>query len=205
MTKGYHFEDELYPSVASVDVGRAVNTLWDQESSPKKFTRTISFAGTPEMYQAIQELAANRHLPFNGSLAEFERAANAAFIEALDEYLDEDVRSIFRSLMAQQRRLTRERVIVTIDEIVDQQVEQLRFWTHRSKWREIVRQLKKFHEELAEYPQQEWREYAADVWLHHTGVKQIMRLWSERMVSESPTSWEDVRKFTDAMEAYAIV
>ncbi len=200
------FDDDLYFSLPEVNAGRNLATyVMDEETSPKKFTRTLSVGMTPEMYQAIQELATNKNLPFNGVMNNLGRHAFAAFIDSVDNFLEEDMKTIWRSLMTQQRRLTRERVIVSIDDIIDQQVEQLRFWSHRSKWNEVKRGLARFRDELDGYPNAEWREHAADTWLHHDGVKRLMQLWSTRLVEESPGTWQAVREFTDAMEAYANV
>jgi hypothetical protein len=115
------------------------------------------------------------------------------------------MRTVWRNLMVQQRRLTRERIIVTIDELVGQQVDQLKFWTHKEKWGEVARGLARFQGEVAGYPSGEWREHVADVWLHHAGVKNLMKIWADRMMNESPSTWQAVRKFTDKMEEYAQV
>ena len=198
------FADEVFPGLPGTQARHSLHMyLLDEETSPKKYTRTISFATTPEMYQALQELAAHKDLPFQGSMATLERHATASFILAVEEFLDDDMRTIFRSLMTQQRRLTRERIIVTIDEVIDQQVEQLRFWTHRSKWNEVKRGLDRFLVEVSEYPTNEWREHAADVWLHHDGVRNLMRLWAGRLAEEAPNVWQVVRTFTDKLEEYA--
>ena len=202
MTKKYNAE--LFPHLPPVEAGKALHEyLQDEDTSPKKFTRTVSFATTPEMFQALQELASNRDLPFQGVMGNVLRHAAASFIESVENFLDDDMRTIFRSLMLQQRRLTRERVVITIDEVIDQQVEQLRFWTHRGKWTEVTRGLRRFADELADYPNAEWREHAADVWLHHDGVKTLMRLWASRMAEESPATWAAIREFTSRVETYA--
>lgn len=200
----YDPSDEIYAGLPKPNVRRTLNEyLTDEESSPKRFNRTMSFAVTAEQFQAAQEMVVAKGLPFNGNMSDMLRHALGAFTEAVLPHLPDDIRTIFSSLMAQQRRLTRERIIVTIDEVIDQQVDVLRFWTQREKWGVVVRDLSRFMAEVDEYPEAEWREHLAITWLRHDGVKSLMRTWAERMQSESPGEWGRVRRFVDRMEEWA--
>lgn len=177
--------------------------LYDADSSPKKFTRSLTVNMTPEMLSAIQELASAKDLPFNGVMGDFGRFAFASTIDALEEYLDSNMAVIWRNLQLQTRRLTRERMVMSIDELIDQQVEQLRFWTQKNKWREVERGLDAFATEISDYPSADWKEHAADTWLRHDSVRALMRLWAQRLQSEAPSAWLAVRRFTELMEGYA--
>jgi len=200
MTK---FADEMYVGLGVPTSTQSLyNMLTDEDSSPRKYNRTLSFATTAEMYQALQDLIAHKDLPFNGSMSAALRHAAAVFIEVNDQFLSDDQRTIFRSLMEQQRRLTRERIIITIDEVIDQQVDHLRFWSHRGKWNLVARDIARFVNEIEEYREPEWREAAAEAWLHNAGVKQLMRLWADKMHEESPESWRKVGASVKALELY---
>lgn len=198
------WNDELYPALPVVNGGGLIHhVLYDEDTSPKKFTRSLTTPMTPEMLMALQELATNKNLPFQGVLNNLSRHNHAAGIISLEEFLDGDMRSIWRSLTVQQRRLTRERVIVTIDEVIDQQVEQLQFWSRRSKWEEVIRSLRAFMQEVDDYPTADWREHVAETWLRNEGVKGLMRFWAEKMREEAPVSWIEMREMVDKLETYA--
>ena len=196
--------DEYYPALPVVNAGGLIHhSLYDEDTSPKKFTRSLTTPMTPEMLMALQELATNKNLPFQGVINNLSRHNQAAGIIALEEFLDGDMLSIWRNLTIQQRRLTRERVIVTIDEIIDQQVEQLQFWSRRGKWDEVIRSLKAFMGEVTDYPTNDWREHVAEMWLKNDGVKGLMRFWADKMRDEAPVAWIEMRELVDKMETYA--
>lgn len=196
------FEDEIFyglgrPQLSIQDV------LHDDATSAKKFTRSHTTAYSPEMFQAMQELAAHRNLPFGGNVSALERHAVGNVLEQLEQFLDENTRTIFRAFMQQQRRLTRERFIVTIEDALEQQVDILRFWTAKGKWGEVVRTAQAFQEEVAEYPVAVWREHAASVWLRNAGLRDLLKVWGNTMKEDSPQDWQAIEQVYKRMERLA--
>jgi len=177
--------------------------LFDESPSGKRYNKSLTIAVSDEMYQTVQDLIANRNLPFAGHMASFGRHAIGIVSEQLEKFLDDDGRTIFRSLMQQQRRLTRERIIVTVDEIIEGQVELLRFWTAKSKWNVVVAEVRSFLGEVQDYPVAEWREHAAQVWLRSPGVKALLSQWNDVMKEDSPKSWRDLVKLQNSFERMA--
>lgn len=195
------FSDDIYYGYPEVKANKALNDiLFDDHSSPKKYTKTFTISMTPEMYQAIQELVQHPDLPFEGNMSAFGRHVVAAGIESLDKWLEEDVRTIFRALIRQQRRLTRERLIVTIDDAIAQQVDSFQLWSAHGKWKEIVRQLKRFVDETSDYPIADWREHASRVFLRHPGMRALLRGWQTRMKEDDPDMWNEVQKVYRKLE-----
>lgn len=176
------------PSLSIQDV------LHDEDSSPRRFTRNIPVQVSPEMYQAMQEVVSHKTLPFNGNMSAFVRHAVGITLESLELFLDDNSRTIFRSLMQQQRRMTRERFIVTIEDSIDQQVDILRFWTAKAKWPEVVRGVEAFLAEMQDYPVQVWREHAASMWLRNAGLRDLLRIWEASMKDDSPQDWQAVEQ-----------
>ena len=193
------FHEDIYRGLPEPNLSLQ-DRLFDDYSSPKKYTKTMSVSMTPEMYQAVQELVQHPNLPFEGNMSNAGRHAIAAFIEACENFLDEDGRTIFRSIMRQQRRLTRERIIITIEDIIDQQVDSFRVWTANEKWNEVIRQLRLFIGEVEDYPVVEWREHVARVFLRHEGMRALLRSWQVRMKEDAPDTWRDVQALYKVME-----
>lgn len=198
------FHEDIYHGLPEPSIKPTLNQLlFDDHSSPKKYTKTMSISMTPEMYQAVQELVQHPDLPFEGNMSNAGRHAVAGFLEANESFLAEDGRTIFRSLMRQQRRLTRERIIITIEDIISQQVEAWQVWTAHGKWAEVLRQFRIFIDEVRDYPVTEWQEHVARVFLRHDGMKALLRSWAVRMKEDAPSSWNEVRKLYDKMEEMA--
>lgn len=201
---GNGYSDEVYRGLPRGETRRSLDELlYDDRTSPKKYTKTMSISMTPDMYQAVQELVGKPALPFEGNMSSAGRHAIGVFLEACQKFLSDDGSSLFSALIRQQRRLTRERYIVTIEDALNQEVDLLRFWTSRNKWNEIVRGLTKFAGEIEDYPVAEWREYAAGIYLHNEGLRSLVRVWEEHMREDSPESWRRVREVHAKMEAIA--
>lgn len=198
------FDDDIYYGLGRPAVAKTLNDmLFDDSTSNKKYNRTITAALTPDMYQAMQDLVAHRDLPFQGNMSAAVRHALGVFIEGTELFLEEDGRTIFRSLLQQQRRMTRERIIVTIDELIDQQVDTLRFWSARGKWNEVVRGIEVFVAEVSDYPVAEWREHAALMWLQNPGLRALLRSWQSVMKDDQPSAWRSIEKAWKKMEEMA--
>ena len=200
----HSFDDEAWRGLGTVEAERSLSSLlFDESPTGKRYNRSVTIQMSDEMYQAAQDLIANRNLPFNGSMAMFGRHAVALTTESLEQFLDRDGRALFRSMMQQQRRLTRERVIVTIDELVESQVELLRFWSAKAKWNMVAKEIAAFLQEVEGYPEVEWREHASQVWLRSTGVKALLRQWGEVMKEDAPKTWREVVKLQSRFERMA--
>lgn len=193
------FDDETFYGLGRPALGLN-DILHDDDTSPRKFTRSYSVSLSPEMYQAIQEVAAHRNLPFQGNMAAFVRHAVGITLEQLELFLDEDSRTIFRSLMKQQRRMTRERFIVTIEDSIEQQVDILRFWTAKAKWTEVARSMSAFLAEVEDYPVSAWREHAAGMWLRNQGLRDLLKVWTATMKVDSAADWQQVEAVYKRME-----
>ena len=185
------FDEEVFYGLGRPVLGMQ-DILHDDETSPRKFTRTASFSLSPEMYQAAQEIVGHPNLPFAGNMSAMHRHALGSFLETVELFLQEDSRTIFRSLMKQQRRLTRERLIVTIEDSIEQQVDILRFWTAKAKWPEVVRTMQAFLGEIEEYPVAAWREHAASMWLRNAGLRELLKVWSGTLKEDSLADWQAV-------------
>ena len=174
-----------------------LNDISFDGSTDRKYTRSVPINVTPEMYQAVQELVQHRNM------SSFGRHALGIVIEALEPYMNEDIRTLYRSLMAQQLRLTRERIIVTIDENIDQQVETMRFWTTSLKWDEVLRTMEAFVGEIESLPVAVWKEHAANTWLRHKGLRGLVRAWQGTMKEHSPDHWQKVEALYHRMDRLA--
>ena len=204
MTLSKPFSDEIFHGLPKPEVKTSLNSLlFDDQTSARKYNRGATINLSSEMYQAMQEAVAHRDLPFEGNMSMLGRHAIGAFLEAVDSFLDDDSRTLFTTMMRQQRRLTRERYVVTVEDLLNQEVELLRFWTAKSKWAEVVRGLTKFLHEVEDYPVAEWREFAANVFLRNEGVRVLIRTWEETMKEDSPDSWRKVRAVHERMERLA--
>ena len=198
------FTDDIYHGLPAPSIKGSLNDLlFDEHSSPKKYTKTMSLSVTAEMYQAMQELVQHPDLPFEGNMSNAGRHAIAGFIEANEQFLAEDGRTIFRSLMRQQRRLTRERIIITIEDIIGQQVDAWQVWSAHGKWAEVLRQFRMFLAEVQDYPVQEWQEHVARVFLRHDGMKALLKSWAVRMKEDSTASWSEVQRLYHKLEEMA--
>lgn len=193
------FEDEIFRGLGRPSLG-IQDILHDDETSPRKFTRNHTASYSPEMYQAMQEIVSHRSLPFAGNMSAFIRHAVGITLEQLSLFLDEDSRTIFRALMTQQRRMTRERFIVTIEDSIDQQVDILRFWTAKAKWSEVARTASAFCQEVEEYPISAWREHAATMWLRNTGLRELLKVWAGTMKEDSQADWQEIERVYKMME-----
>ena len=193
------FSDETFYGLGAPTLGLN-DILHDDDTSPKKFARSYSVSLSPEMYQAIKEIAAHRNLPFQGNMAAFVRHALGITLEQLELFLDDDSRTIFRSLMKQQRRMTRERFIVTIEDSIEQQVDILRFWTAKAKWTEVARSMSAFLAEVEDFPVTAWREHTASMWLRNQGLKDLLKVWTGTMKEDSSTDWQVVEEVWKKME-----
>ena len=186
------FDHEAYRGLPKPDVATSVNSLlFDEPSGDRKYNKSVTAQLDEVMWQCVQDLIANKKLPFDGHMATLFRHALAMTIESLEMYLDETGKTLFRSMMDQQRRLTRERIIVTVDALIDSQVENLRFWTGKGDWRMVVRDMRRFIEEVKDYPEPTWREHTAQIWLRHSGVRALSKHWEERMKDDDLKSWQD--------------
>ena len=196
----HKFEDEVFYGLGRPTLGMQ-DILHDDETSPRKFTRTASFSLSPEMYQAAQEIVGHPNLPFAGNMSAMHRHALGNFLETVELFLQEDSKTIFRGLMRQQRRLTRERLIVTIEDSIEQQVDILRFWTAKAKWPEVVRTMSAFIAEVRDYPVVAWREHAASMWLRNAGLRDLLKVWGATMKEDSSEEWQGVERVYKEFEA----
>ena len=180
------------------------NLLFDTPSSTeRRYTKTMSINMEPEMFVMVQNLAAAGVLPFDGSQSAFGRHAIGIVSEALQEYVDEDVKTIFAAMMAQTRRLTRERIILEVDELIDQQVDHLAFWSKKGKWSRVLGSLEHWLEETRAYPVFEWKEHAAQQVLRDEGVRKLRGQWDGLMKDEDVRSWRKVGQVFRGFEELA--
>ena len=193
------YEEEVFYGLGRPTLG-INDILHDEDTSAKKFTRNHTASYSPEMYQAMQEIVSHKSLPFAGNMSAFIRHAVGITLEQLELFLDDDSKTIFRSLMTQQRRMTRERFIVTLEDSIDQQVDILRFWTVKAKWGEVVRTAEAFCEEVIGYPVAAWREHAASMWTRNQGLRELLKVWTGTMKDDSPGEWQAIERVWRRME-----
>ena len=199
------YEDHIHYSAAQgADmVGSLDSLFFDETKSSSKGLVKVTFGMPPEIYDAVQAVIHHKDLGFQGNMSDYLRHTTCVGTEPLDKFMGEEIRTMFRAFMAQQRRLGRERLIATIEELIQQQAEALQFWTDKGKWTPIVRGINAFLGEVKDYPQFEWREHAAQEWLAHPDIKKLLRLWGERMNDEAPKAWQDVKRLFEKWEEMA--
>lgn len=191
MPQAKAFDEDVFRGLPMPDVLPSINSLlWDDgNKGDKRYNKTFTFSMNDVMWQTLQDVACHPNMPFDGVLAACVRHALGVTLEQLQGHISEERRTLFRVMMDQQRRLTRERIIVTIDQLIDTQVEHLRFWTGKADWRMVVKDLRKFLEEVKAYPEPAWREHTAQIWMRHQGVRSLRKFWEERMKEDSIEEW----------------
>lgn len=187
------FEQEIYYNLPKMHVD-SFDSLYDDKPRNRKYNRTISTPVDADMYAAVQDLIANKELPFQGNMAAFGRHVFAAGIESLRLYLDKDVRTLWSALQSSQRKLTAERYVVTIEEQVKEAAELLEAWTESHEWSAVLYDLSFAAQNLDELPQAAWRRRVATQWLTNRDVKRLISVWQEVMPEEAPEIWKKVVK-----------
>lgn len=168
------------------------STLYDDKPSSRKFNRTISTPVDSDMYAAVQDLIANRDLPFAGNMAAFGRHVFAAGIDSLQLFLDKDVRTLWSALQSSQRRLTAERYVVTAEEQVKEAAELLESWTDVREWDAVYADLSFAAQAITDLPIPAWRRRVANEWLSNREIKRLLATWQELMPEDSPETWRKV-------------
>ena len=201
---GKHEDHIHYAAAQGADMVNTLDSLFfdDTKQSSKGLVK-VTFGMTPEVYDTLQAIIHHRDLTFRGNASDFLRHATSVALEPLEQFMGEEIRTMFRAFMAQQRRLGRERLIATVEELVQQQADALDFWSGKSKWTPVVRGIAAFLNEVQDYPQFEWREHAAQEWLAHPDIKRLLKVWGERMNDEAPKQWQQVKKLFAQWEEMA--
>lgn len=201
---GRHEDHIHYSAAQGADmVGSLDELFFDEAKSSSKGLTKVTFGMDPAVYDSLQVIIHHKDLGFQGNASDFLRHATSVALEPLEKFMGEEVRTMYRAFMAQKRRLGRERIIATIEELIQQQADALEFWTGKAKWTPVVRGIGRFLEEVREYPHFEWREHAAQEWLAHVDIKRLLKIWEERMGDEAPKQWQDVRKLFAKWEEMA--
>jgi len=198
------FDEEIYKGLPTPRVD-AESTLWDVPASQRKYVRNWPANVDADMYQALQELAHHRDLPFQGNQSALARHCLAAGIESLRAQLGDGTATMWERLRTQQRHLTNERYALHIGEVLDKQVEFLREWSISGEWRAVQEDLILADNMIKGYPNPWWRRRAVQGWLSHSGVRALMEMWQDRMRNEAPEVWADVQKLFNRWEDVARV
>ena len=177
--------------------------LYDTAPSGRKYTRTITVNVDPDMYQAAQDLASHRALPFNGSLSGLAREALATRIESLRDYLAGVPRTLWVVLREEVQRATAESYILTIDNLLDMAADNLRRLTMARSWTGVYKSLEASARAVDEFPESEWKVLVARGWLEHPGVQALKRAWAQDMMQEDGASWQRVVEVFKRLEEAA--
>ncbi len=186
------FDDEIkygLPSLKGVD---NFDVLYDEKPHNRRYNRTLSIPVDADMYVAVQDLIANKDLPFQGNMAAFGRHVLAAGIDSLRLYLDKDVRTLWAALQSSQRKLTAERYVVTAEEQVKEAAELLEAWTQSHEWDAVLYDLSYAAQALEDLPLAAWRRKVANEWLTSRELKGLLSVWQELMPEEAPETWRKI-------------
>lgn len=187
------FDDELYHSLPSMNVEN-FDVLYDDKPRNRRYNRTLSIPVDADMYAAVQDLIANKELPFQGNMAAFGRHVLAAGIDSLRLYLDKDIRTLWSALQSNQRRLTAERYVVTAEEQIRESAELLERWTEAHEWDAVLYDVSYAAQSLDDLPHPAWRRRVAKEWLSNADVKSLLVSWQTLMPEEAPETWRKLLK-----------
>ena len=187
------FDSEIYSHLPAVRT-EGFDVLYDEKPRNRKYNRTLSIPVDADMYVAIQDLIANKDLPFQGNMAAFGRHVMAAGIDSMRLFLDKDVRTLWSALQSSQRKLTAERYVVTAEEQVKEQAELLESWTDAHEWDAVLYDLGFAAQMIDDLPQPSWRRRIAREWLTNSDVKRLLAAWQELMPEEAPETWRKLVK-----------
>lgn len=176
------------------------DALWDTNQSERKYTRNWPVSMDAEMYSLLQELARHPDLPFKGNGSALARQLFAAGIDALKHFLDSGNKSMWERLREQQRLLTSERYVLQINELLDKQVDSLKLWSDAGEWSAVLDDLRRIEDMVLGFPVGYWKRYAARQWLGNKGLKDLFKVWEERMKEDAPITWSRVRETFEKMQ-----
>src|SRR5690242_1661567 len=174
------FAAEIYSNLPDINVG-SFDVLYDDKPRNRRYNRTLSIPVDADMYAAVQDLIANKDLPFQGNMAAFGRHVLASGIDSLRLFLDKDVRTLWSALQASQRKLTAERYVVTSEEQVKEAAELLESWTEAHEWEAVLYDLSFAAQHLDDLPLPAWRRRIANEWLTNRDIKRLLTAWQELM------------------------
>jgi hypothetical protein len=195
------FDDDIYDGLPAAHVD--FDAMYDVKETKTKYTKGLRTAMTNEMYQCIQDLLANKSLPFGGDTGMFGRHVWGAGIESLKSYLSPEARSHWAALQGIQRRLTAERYVITIEEQVKEAADLLASWTSGQEWDAIAADFDFILGQLEAFPQAAWRRRVAREWMGNEQIQAMMELWAEDMAPANPDAWERVVKVWHKLEGVA--
>lgn len=187
------FDHEIFKNLPDMKVD-VFDVLYDDKPKNRRYNRTISIPVDADMYVAVQDLIANKDLPFQGNMAAFGRHVFAAGIDSMRLFLDKDVRTLWSALQSSQRKLTAERYVVTAEEQVKEQAELLEAWTDAHEWDAVLYDLSFAAQSIDDLPQPAWRRRVANEWLTNRDLKRLLSAWQELMPVEAPETWRKVTK-----------
>lgn len=165
--------------------------LMDSTPSTRSLTRSTTVNMEPDMHMAMQDLVGHPDLPFE-SMSDFTRNALNVYIESMRDFLDPVKKTLWRILRDEYARETAQRYVLSIENLLDMAVDNLRRLTMARSWTGAVKSLKSSAGALEDFPECEWKTLAAQGWLEHPGVQALKRTWAESMAQEDPTSWNAV-------------
>lgn len=187
-------EDQIYrnlprPRSDNFDI------LYDEaKPNERKYNRSLHINLDSDTYAAMQDLVANKELPFSGHLAAFVRHCLAAGIDSLHQFLSKDTRTLWSALQASNRRLTAERYAVTADEQVKAGAELLEAWSQVREWGTVAADVLWVKEMIEDLPYPSWRRRMATAWLQNPVVVKLVLSWQDSMGVEEPEEWKKVQE-----------
>jgi RNAse (barnase) inhibitor barstar len=187
------YQDDIFANLPN-NRGDNFESLWDEKPNTRKWNRRLPISMDADMFEAVQDLIANKDLPFKGSAGTFGRHAVASTILALQNYLSKDVKTLWAALQTNQRRLTAERYVVVAEDQVKEAAELLAVWTASGDWDAVLNDLTFAANHIDDLPQAAWRKRVAHEWLINPDVLELLKVWEESMANESPESWRATLK-----------
>ncbi len=166
--------------------------LWELPLDHQRFNHSVTGKVDGEMYQVLQSLVHHPDLPFGGNVGQFLRKCVEHYVDALRPYLEEGQRPVWTTLKRLHQYKDQERMVIGVQDILDQTVENLRHWMRRRNWQAVVTSLDEWKIQVEEMRPQ-WRLEVAEAWLAHPGMRQVYRSLDERLESESPEHWRQLR------------
>lgn len=199
------FDDDLQTPLDTMPL--TWDIMYDAKPKSRRYSkRSPGFGMDADMYQAIQDLLANKSLPYGGDIGAMGRDAWAHLINSLDTYLTSDARTVWQALQSAQRRLTAERYVVLVETQVKESVDLLASWTDTQEWGAVAGDLEYALAHIADFPPA-WKRRVAAEWLGNYHAQQLMQVWAEDMALSDPAAYERVvrvwREFQSLVEARA--
>lgn len=170
-----------------------IDTLWDTVPDGKKLAHRVSVRLPQDLYNVITSgLIHENSLPFQGNLEHFLVYAAAEATDSLKNFVAGGHKTMIHGIRRMQEHLSTERYVITIEESIGQQVENLKIWTGVQEWQSVIDDLVVWAGIVDELPQRVWKARAAKSWLTNREVKKLRNIWLQEMEPEEARKVNEV-------------